>query len=282
MKSDLWLVKSVLRTSILFVVLLQVAAWLLVDRLMFHPVKGGYGENLRGYVDIGTNGVKMAAVVRGPQKGNAAIIYCHGNAEDITSSSDLFDMFALDGYTVAAVDYPGYGLSDEKPDEDGCYRNVHRLYDWLVESRGFLPENIAVIGFSIGTGPAVELAASKKVGALILEAAYLSAPRIMTGWRVLLIDPFPNIERIDRIHCPLLAIHGTADSIIPFSHGKRLFDLAKEPKLFVPVEGADHNDFIDVMGLDAYHSTVTRFLEHHIPAIKRPVNPVKEANKEGD
>ena len=276
------LVKSILRMSILFVVLLQVAALLLVDRLMFHPVKGGYGEDLRGYVDIGTNSVRIAAVVRGPQKGNVAIIYCHGNAEDITSSIDLFDMFALDGYTVAAVDYPGYGLSDEKPDEDGCYRNVHRLYDWLVESRGFLPENIAVIGFSIGTGPAVELAASKKVGALILEAAYLSAPRIMTGRRVLLIDPFPNIGRIDKINCPLLAIHGTADSIIPFSHGKRLFDLAKEPKLFVPVEGADHNDFIDVMGLDAYHSTVTRFLEHHIPAIKRPVNPVKEANKEGD
>ena len=224
----------------------------------------------------------MAAVVRGPQKGNAAIIYCHGNAEDITSSSDFFDMFALDGYTVAAVDYPGYGLSDGKPDEEGCYRNVHRLYDWLVETRGFSPENIAVIGFSIGTGPAVELAASKKVGALILEAAYLSAPRIMTGWRVLLIDPFPNIERIDKIHCPLLAIHGTADSIIPFSHGKRLFDLAKEPKLFVPVEGADHNDFIDVMGLDAYLSTVTGFLEQHIPALERPVNPVnpvKDATK---
>ena len=279
------LVKSILRMSILFVVLLQVAAWLLVDRLMFHPVKGGYGDDLRGYVDIGTNGVRIAAVVRGPQKGNAAIIYCHGNAEDITSSIDLFDMFALDGYTVAAVDYPGYGLSDGKPDEDGCYRNVHRLYDWLVESRGFLPENIAVIGFSIGTGPAVELAASKKVGALILEAAYLSAPRIMTGRRVLLIDPFPNIGRIDKINCPLLAIHGTADSIIPFSHGKRLFDLAKEPKLFVPVEGADHNDFIDVMGLDAYHSTVTRFLEHHIPAIKRsanPLSPVKVSAKEGD
>ena len=282
MKSDLLLVKSVLRTLILFVVLLQVAAWLLVDRLMFHPVKGGYGDDLRGYVDIGTNSVKIAAVVRGPQKGNAAIIYCHGNAEDITSSSDLFDMFALDGYTVAAVDYPGYGLSDGKPDEEGCYRNVHRLYDWLVETRGFSPEDIAVIGFSIGSGPAVELAASKKVGALILEAAYLSAPRIMTWCRVLLIDPFPNIERIDRVNCPLLAIHGTADSIIPFSHGKRLFDLAKEPKLFVPVEGAGHNDFIDVMGLDAYLSTVTGFLGQHIPALKRPVNPmnpIKDATK---
>lgn len=274
------MIMSLLRISILFVVLLQVAAWLFVDSLMFHPVKDGYGANLRGYVDIGTNGVKIAAVVRGPQKGKAAIIYCHGNAEDITSSSDFFDMFALDGYTVAAVDYPGYGLSDGKPDEAGCYRNVHRLYDWLVETRGFAPENVAVIGFSIGTGPAVELAATKKVGALILEAAYLSAPRIMTRRRVLFIDPFPNIERIDRINCPLLSIHGTADSIIPFSHGKRLFAIAKEPKQFVSVEGADHNDFIDVMGLDAYHSTVTGFLESHMSVRNCLANPVNDTPTE--
>lgn len=275
-----WIVKSVVRISILFVVLLQVAAWLSVDSLMFHPAKDGYGADLRGYVDIGTNGVRIAAVVRGPQKGKAAIIYCHGNAEDITSSSDFFDMFALDGYTVAAVDYPGYGLSDGKPDEAGCYRNVHRLYDWLVETRDFAPENIAVIGFSIGTGPAVELAATRQVGALILEAAYLSAPRIMTRRRVLFIDPFPNIERIEKINCPLLSIHGTADSIIPLSHGKRLFDLAKPPKLFVAVEGADHNDFIEVMGLDAYHSTVTGFLEGHMPDINCLANPDNETSTE--
>lgn len=274
------MIMSLLRISILFVVLLQVAAWLFVDSLMFHPVKDGYGADLRGYVDIGTNGVKIAAVVRGPQKGKAAIIYCHGNAEDITSSSDFFDMFALDGYTVAAVDYPGYGLSDGKPDEAGCCRNVHRLYDWLMETRGFAPENIAVIGFSIGTGPAVELAATKKVGALILEAAYLSAPRIMTGRRILIIDPFPNIERIDRINCPLLSIHGTADSIIPFLHGKQLFDLAKDPKQFVAVEGAGHNDFIDVMGLDTYHSTVTGFLESQMPALNCLANPANETPTE--
>ena len=102
----------------------------------------------------------------------------------------------------------------------------------------------------------------------------------MTRRRVLFIDPFPNIERIDRINCPLLSIHGAADSIIPFSHGKRLFDLAKEPKLFVPVEGADHNDFIDVMGLDAYHSTVTGFLESQMPALNCLANPANVTTTE--
>ena len=241
--------------------ILQLLALAVVDSLMFHPVKGGYDATLRGYVDIGTNGVPVAAVVRGPQKGRKAIIYCHGNAEDITSSEGLLDMFARDGYTVAAVDYPGYGLSAGSADEQGCYRNVHRLYDWLRTERGFAPHDIAVIGFSIGTGPAVELAASEGVGALVLEAPYLSAPRIMTRVRILAIDPFPNLKRIGNVKCPLLVLHGTDDSIVPFSQGKALFELANEPKRFVPINGADHNDFIGVMGIGVYHRLIISFID---------------------
>ena len=139
-------------------------------------------------------------------------------------------------------------------DEVGCYRAVHRLYDWLVETRGFRPEDIIVDGFSIGTGPAVELAATRPVGKLVLEASYLSAPRIVTKVRLLPIDPFPNLKRIGDVKCPVVFLHGTADSIVPFSHGRRLHDLAPQPKRFVAVEGADHNDLAAVYGLDAYLS----------------------------
>ena len=153
---------------------------------------------------------------------------------------------------IAAVDYPGYGLSDGSPDEEGCYRVVHRLYDWLIETRGFKPEDIIVVGFSIGTGPATELAATKPVGGLVLQAPCLSAPRVVTKVRILPIDPFPNLKRIGKIKCSLAVIHGTDDSIIPFAQGKELFGLAPEPKRFVAVEGADHNDLIAVLGLDEY------------------------------
>ena len=168
-------------------------------------------------------------------------------------------------FTVAAVDYPGYGLSAGKPDEDGCYRNVHRLYGWLRAERGFAPDEIAVVGFSIGTGPAVELAASEDVAALVLEAPYLSAPRIMTRFRVLAIDPVPNLKRIGMVRCPVLVLHGTADAVVPFSQGRALFELANEPKRFVPVEGAGHNDFIDGMGLDEYRKLIMNFLDCGVP-----------------
>jgi hypothetical protein len=165
------------------------------------------------------------------------------------------------GYTVASVDYPGYGLSDGSPDEEGCYRNVHRLYDWLIEKRGFKPEDIIINGFSIGTGPATELAATRPCGGLILEAPFLSAPRVVTRVRLLPIDPFPNLKHIGAVKCRVLMIHGTGDSIIPYSQGQALFKLANEPKRFVTVDDGDHNSLVDDMGFDNYYELIKSFVD---------------------
>ena len=266
MRSEVRLKRHLAGIGVMLAVLfamIQLVGLVAINKLMFHPemVKGGYDETLPGYVDIGTNGIRVAALIRGPKKGGKAILYCHGNAEDVTSSAEVLDLFAARDYTIAAVDYPGYGLSDGTPTEKGCYENVHRLFDWLLEKRGFRPEDIIVVGFSIGTGPATELAASRKVGGLVLEAPYLSAPRAVTRIRLLAIDPFPNIERIRLINCPLLVIHGTDDHIVPFSQGKALFEKAVEPKRFVPVKGAGHVDFADVMGLEAYEKLIVEFAQ---------------------
>lgn len=244
--------KSVLRILLGLVIGVEVVGCCCLNALMFCPQRPTYGREQAGYVDIGTNGVKVAAVVLGPQCGRKAVLRCHGNAEDACNTLEVLGALVEKGYTVASVDYPGYGLSDGRPDEAGCYRVVHRLYDWLVETRGFRPEDIIVDGFSIGTGPAVELAATRPVGKLVLEAAYLSAPRIATKVRILPIDPFPNLKRIGAVKCPIVFLHGTDDSIVPYAHGRRLYELAPEPKQFITVEGADHNDLAPVYGLDAY------------------------------
>ncbi|MBR1921034.1 MAG: alpha/beta hydrolase [Kiritimatiellae bacterium] len=232
-----------------------------INSLMFHPetCRGGYDETTGGYVDIGTNGVRVAAIVLGPERGKKAVIRCHGNAEDAAGSLFLLGDLAAHGFTVACVDYPGYGLSDGSPGEKGCYRNVHRLYDWLVETRGFKPDDIIVDGFSVGTGPAVELAATRPVGGLVLEAPFLSAPRVVTGVRLLPVDPFPNLKKIGDVKCPLLLIHGTDDSVIPVRHGKELFKRAKSPKRLILVRGADHNDLALAMGPGRYLRTIEEF-----------------------
>ena len=264
-------IKSAARIIAIAVVLLLLVGTGCINSLMFHPVTGGYDAETYGYVDIGTNGVKVAAIVLGFERGSPpsqelrrgkkAIIRCHGNAEDAHDTLWALRNLVLDGYTVASVDYPGYGLSDGSPDEEGCYRNVHRLYDWLIEKRGFKPEDIFVDGFSIGTGPATELAATRPCGGLILEAPFLSAPRVVTRVRLLPIDPFPNLKRICDVKCRVLMIHGTSDRVIPYSHGQALFKLANEPKRFVSVSGGDHNTLVNDMGFDEYLALVKEFVD---------------------
>ena len=263
--------KSAARIIAIVVVLLLLIGTGCINSMMFHPVKGGYGATTPGFVDIGTNGVRIAAIVLGPERGSPpsqvlrrgkkAIIRCHGNAEDALGTLWALAELANYGYTVASVDYPGYGLSDGSPDEEGCYRNVHRLYDWLVEMRGFKPEEIIIDGFSIGTGPATELAATRPCGGLILEAPFLSAPRVVTRVRILPVDPFPNLKRIGDVKCRVLLLHGTNDSIIPYSQGEALFELANEPKRFVTVDGGDHNTLVVDMGFENYFRVIKEFVD---------------------
>ena len=260
------LMKSILRIVILVIVLGFVVGTGCINTIMFHPefARDGYDEKSPGFVDIGTNGVRIAAVVLGPERGKNALIRCHGNAEDMMGTLWALEDLAEEGYTVAAVDYPGYGLSGGSPTEEGCYRNVHRLYDWLIETRGFKPEDIIVDGFSIGSGPATELAATKPVGGLILEAPFLSAPRVVTRVRLLPVDPFPNLKRIADVKCPLLIMHGTKDNVIPYNQGKALFELANEPKRFVSVEGSDHNNLPAHFGENRYRELIVDFMENGI------------------
>ena len=70
--------------------------------------------------------------------------------------------------------------------------------------------------------------------------------------RILPSDPFPNLKCIQNVKCPIVFLHGTDDSIVPFAHGHRLYELTPEPKRFIAVDGADHNDLAAVYGIDAY------------------------------
>ena len=263
------LLKSTLRVAIIVFVLFEVGGTLCLNLLMFHPgmARRRYDASAEGYLNLGTKEEPLAALAFGPKRGRKALIRCHGNAENMYESVGVLRALTAFGYTVAAVDYPGYGLSAGSPTEEGCYRSVHRLYDWLVKERGFDPQDIVVDGFSIGTGPALELAATREVGGLILEAPFLSAPRAVTGVRLLPVDPFPNVRRMDGwLRCPLLIVHGTDDRVVPFRQGQELFRRSRFPapehaRHFVPVPGAGHTDIPYAMGEGEYLRMIADFSE---------------------
>jgi fermentation-respiration switch protein FrsA (DUF1100 family) len=94
----------------------------------------------------------------------------------------------------------------------------------------------------------MDLAARHAAAGVILESAFASAFTVVTRVRLLPFDRFPNVQNMRRVHCPVLIIHGTRDEVIPFTHGKRLYDAAPEPRLALWVEGAHHNDVTAVAG----------------------------------
>jgi fermentation-respiration switch protein FrsA (DUF1100 family) len=170
------------------------------------------------------------------------LLVSHGNAEDLGDIRDWLDDMRQAGFSVLAYDYQGYGTSKGKPTEQAAYDDESAAYDFLALKLATPPDQIIIFGRSVGTGPAVQLATRRPAAGLVLQSPFLSAFRVLTRAPILPFDRFPNYKRIVHVHCPVLIMHGTSDSVIGIWHGRRLFELANQPKEFVAVPGADHND----------------------------------------
>lgn len=224
--------------------LVSLAACVSVDKLMFHPPRPPYGEDLPGLVRIDDPGGAVAALWSPAENVEGAILFFHGNAEDIRFHSATLRRFNRLGWSALAVDYPGYGRSEGTPTEKGAYRAAEAGWRFLTETQGFSPEKIVVCGFSIGTGPACWLAAREKPAGLLLFAPFKSAVRVVTRIRVLPFDPFPNLANVRRATCPVAVVHGTHDDIIPFAHGQAVARAAGDRAAFFAVPGTDHNHLL--------------------------------------
>ncbi len=177
------------------------------------------------------------------------ILHSHGNAGNITHRADLVRLWQRHlRASVLLYDYRGYGRSEGRPSEGGLYRDARAAYRWLTGKKGIAARDVVLWGESIGAAVALDLALSVPHRALVLEAPFTSAVdmgRLLFPWapvRLLMRTRFDNLAKIGRIKRPVLIIHGTDDSIVPFDMGRRLFEAAPEPKRFLAVQGADHND----------------------------------------
>jgi fermentation-respiration switch protein FrsA (DUF1100 family) len=177
-----------------------------------------------------------------------ALLYCHGNAGNLSHRGG--SILALQrelGASVLIFDYPGYGRSEGKPSEAGCYAAAYAAYDWLLREPGVPAERILLYGGSLGGGVAVDLACRRGHRALLLANTFTAMPdvgRSLYPWlpvRLLMRNRFDNLSKIKLIHRPVVIAHGTADRLIPLAQAERLFAAANEPKRFYPIPGADHN-----------------------------------------
>ena len=224
--------------------------------MILRVVPADYGWDTKGIMRIGAQ-KDIAAYLDG-DCGGRCLIFCHGNGETVISERHWFNKLSAAGVSVICPDYRGYALSEGKMSEDGCYESAHAAYDFLVNEKGVRSEDIFVLGYSLGSAIAVELAVTQKVGGLILQAPFISGRRLKRFWlgeeEMPMEDDdnsFPTASRLSNVHVPALVIHGKSDDVVPFSQGEAVFNrIASKEKAFVPVEYAGHCNFQARLGED--------------------------------
>ena len=139
----------------------------------------------------------------------------------------------------------------EKQPKKGCYEAIEETYRYLVENQRVAPENIIFVGQSVGSGPTCWLASQKNHHSVVLVSPFLSAYQTVTHIPIFLGDRFPNYRHLKKVNSPLVVIHGEEDQVVPFSNGRKLFELfpATDKKL-IPVPKAGHNDIFLKSDLD--------------------------------
>ena len=204
-----------------------------------------------------------------PGRGKGVVLFFHGNGGNISHRVEKTRLLFYPEISSLMIDYHGYGRSHGKPSEKACYLDALTSWEYLVRKRHFESNQIILFGESLGGAVAVDLAARKEVGAIILESTFpnigVVANRFLPGLSVLLKRKFDSLSKISRVHVPLLQLHGDQDDLVPYELGRRLFEAANEPKEFFTIKGAHHNDTYEIGG-EAYFQAIHQFINRCITA----------------
>jgi uncharacterized protein len=228
------------------------------DRLLYLP---GMGRELAGtperyglpFEDVAIrteDGETLHAWWIPAKNARGAVILFHGNAGNISYRLDYARMFDRLGYSTLLVEYRGYGRSTGAPSEQGTYRDAAASWRWLAETKGIAGSDIVLFGESLGGAVAAWLAERERPRALVLASTFTSVPDLAAEIypflpvRLLSRFEYNTLDALARIEAPVLVAHSPSDDIIPFSHGKRLFAAAREPKAFLELSGGHNDGFV--------------------------------------
>lgn len=247
---------TILRNAILICLFayagIMLAMYAMQRGLLYFPENKGLTPERVGLAGVQVNlldtpgGARIVTWYAPARRDLPTILYFHGNAGEIGDRPQRFAYFAARGFGVLFMSYRGFGGSTGAITEAGLVTDAVASYDWLI-GQGVAPGRIALLGESLGTGVAVQLAALRPVGAVALEAPYTSTADIAAAiywWlpvRLLMKDQFRSVDHIGAVKAPLSITHGDLDTLIPVKYGKALFAAANEPKEMTVVPGIGHD-----------------------------------------
>ncbi len=191
------------------------------------------------------DGLHLASAYRAASATLPIILFLHGNGDSLAGAEIATRGLVAAGYGVLLVEYRGYGGNPDSPSEQGLYRDGRAALAWL-EQHGIASRRIVLMGNSLGSGVATELATQKPVAGLVLVSGYTSMADVaapLYPWlpvRMLLRDRFENRAKIPQVRAPILLLHGTADRLIPARHSMALAAAGGRATLGL-VPGAGHD-----------------------------------------
>ena len=201
------------------------------------------------------------------------LIYFHGNAGHIGHRIPELQRLAAMRLNVLGISYRGYGKSTGRPSEAGVYADGEAALNYAQGRLGFAPERIMLLGRSLGASVAVEIARGRPLRAVILVTPFTSGQEM--GRRMglgplarLAGNAFDSLSKVNELRAPLQVVHGTADEVVPFSMGQRLYAAAPEPKQFAAVQDGLHND-LEIATATPYWNAIQSFIQ----ALSRPQQP---------
>jgi len=239
----------------IFVVILLAGCQSLENQLVFHPTPsdartaGPLPAPLEDVTLQTNDGVAIHARWCPHSASMGTLLYLHGNAGNLEQRGKLMrDFWTSQNRSVLIVDYPGFGRSDGKPSEAGCYASAEAAYAWLTREKGIAPARIVIVGESLGGGVAVDLASKQPHQPLVLIRTFTSVPDVaktqmgFSSANAVMVNRFDSLKKIGSCKSPVFIAQADRDRAIPYEHGEQLRAACTGRVQFQRLRGLDHND----------------------------------------
>ena len=245
-------------TSILalvfFYILLLIIVFFFQGNLLYHPTTNNY---LKDQAEREPAGIEKVKIVTKDEinligwfynqdlEKFKTILFFHGNAGSLENRTYKLNHFKNLNLNFLIIAWRGFNGNKGKPNEMGLYEDAKSAIKWL-NAKGIKEKNIILYGESLGTGVAVEVAQNKNYAGVILESPFTSMVNMGKKYypffpvSFLLKDKFESYKKINNIFVPVLIMHGKVDKIVPYDMGKKMYELANEPKFFYSQDYGDH------------------------------------------
>ncbi len=273
-----WILGTVGITAVVVYIILIIFLMMYQSKMIYLPSRemgltpGDIGLNYEDIEFHAEDNVKLHGWFVPSDSAIGTLLFCHGNAGNISGRLETIRLFNKMNLSVFIFDYRGYGNSESEQSEKGTYLDTRAAWNYLISNKSIEENSIIILGRSLGGAIASNLAVDVAPAGLIVESAFKSIQKFGTDMYpyipVKLISRFTydTGENVRKADCPVLVVHSPDDDVIPYHHGREIFELALEPKQFLEITG-NHNDGFLITG-DRYFNGTEAFIKQCLNAQK--------------